>query len=105
MFPRKNTEIKLSKHTSEWVVMEVEPKPDFTLNILFASGEKKCVDMKPVIKRWITKNPHLFKPMQDINFFMRAGSDGISVAWSDQIDIAPEYLYEHGVPIEQATEQ
>lgn len=100
MLPRKNTTTKITEHTPEWVVMEVEPKPDFTLNVLFATGERKLVDMKPVIEEWTTKNPQLFNPIKSAGFFMYAGCDGCSVAWSDQIDIAPEYLYEHGVPIE-----
>ena len=57
MFPRKNTTIKITEHTPEWVVMEVEPKSDFTLNILFATGERKLVDMKPVISEWTKKIP------------------------------------------------
>lgn len=76
----------------EWIVRKVEPHRDFSLSVWFADGSKKRVDMKPVIKQG-----KVFEPLRNIEIFMMAKEDGSSVAWNDEIDIAPEYLYANGI--------
>lgn len=77
----------------DWEVQNVQPQPDYTLIITFATGEKKLYDCKPLL------NHGVFKALNNIDFFMQAHSDGTTVVWNEDIDIAPESLYEKGVPI------
>jgi len=36
-----------------------------------------------------------FAPLKDMGLFLSAHRAGHSVVWSDEIDIAPEYLFEN----------
>ena len=78
----------------EWVVKKVTPNKDYTLVVEFHDGNVKKIDMKPVIAEG-----GVFEPLNNIAFFMLAKTDGCTVIWNDKIDIAPEYLYEHGEPL------
>jgi hypothetical protein len=73
-------------------VTEVKPTPDYKLLLTFSTGEKKVYDMKPEIE----SDPA--DPLRNIALFMKAHTDGVSVAWTDEIDIAPEELYENSTP-------
>ena len=75
----------------EWVVQKVTPNRDYTLVVEFYDGSIKKVDMKPLISK-----RKFYEPLKNVSFFMLARADGISVAWADKVDVAPEYLYEHG---------
>lgn len=77
-----------------WVVRGVTPRTDYTLLITFTGGVKKVYDARPLL------DIPLYAPLRDISFFMRAKTDSPSVAWSDELDIAPEHLYEKSVPYE-----
>ncbi|MBR0480237.1 DUF2442 domain-containing protein [Candidatus Saccharibacteria bacterium] len=78
----------------EWIVTKVIPQDDFTLKVWFKDGKVKVFDMKPEIPKI-----KAYGKLKDIGFFKRAHCDGISVAWDDEIDIAPETLYDFGVEI------
>ncbi|MCC8161055.1 MAG: DUF2442 domain-containing protein [Firmicutes bacterium] len=71
-----------------WVVKSVEPKPDYTLHLVFADGKKGVYNAKPLLEK------EIYSPLKNVAFFMRAKIDGCSVMWSEDIDIAPEHLYE-----------
>ncbi|MBQ7151744.1 MAG: DUF2442 domain-containing protein [Synergistaceae bacterium] len=75
-----------------WVVEEVQPHKDYTLTIKFHDGSTKLYDAKPLLKI------PLYEPLKNPGFFMRAYADG-TVVWNEDIDIAPEHLYEAGRPI------
>ena len=75
-----------------WVVREVIPRADYTLLLTFASGETKVYDARPLLEQ------EIFYPLKNLSFFLRAYCDGCSVAWSDELDIAPESLYRDGTP-------
>lgn len=75
-----------------WVVKEVQPQSNYTLLITFASGEKRLYNALPLLEKTI------YAPLKDINFFMGAKIMGGSVAWSDEVDIAPEHLYKCSLP-------
>ena len=87
-------------HPPVWSVAAVEPHTDYTITVTFRSGEKKLYDMRPLIEdeKW----SKIYAPLKDIDFFMRAYVDG-SAAWSDEIGIAPEELYDNGVPIDETS--
>jgi hypothetical protein len=43
----------------------------------------------------------VFSDLKNIVFFLCARVDCGTVVWNDEIDIAPEYLYECGRPVEE----
>jgi len=75
-------------------VKYVCPMDNFKLLVRFSTGEEKRVDISTFL------NEPVFKPLQDINLFKSAYIDYGTVVWCDgTIDIAPEYLYDAGVPV------
>ncbi|MCD8048476.1 MAG: DUF2442 domain-containing protein [Clostridia bacterium] len=82
--------------TPAWVVREVQPQNDYTLILTFADGEKKVYNALPLLEKSI------YAPLKNRAFFLRAKVSGSSVSWSDDIDIAPEHLYEYSLPIAKA---
>lgn len=72
-----------------WFVNAVVPRSDYTLSLEFASGEKRTFDAKVLL------SDSFFAPLKSLDLFMQAHKQGRSVVWNDEIDIAPEYLYEH----------
>ena len=77
-----------------WAVMAVEPKEDFTLLLTFAKGKKRLFDCK----KYLFDDDYA-KPLHDINLYMKAKADHNTVMWTEDLDIAPEYLYEKSVKI------
>lgn len=73
-----------------WSVKDVQPHKDYTLTVKFHDGSVKVFDMKPLL------NQPLYEPLKNPGFFMQAHADCGTVIWNDDIDIAPEYLYEAG---------
>ena len=80
----------------EWDVQEVIPKDDYTLLITFADGEKKIYDARPLLDKPI------YAELKSLAFFLSARAECGTVVWSDDVDIAPEHLYECSVPVENA---
>lgn len=78
--------------TPSWVVKSVQPQENYKLLLSFASGEKKVYDALPLLKH------PLYAPLNNYSFFLRAKADCGTVVWSDEIDIAPEHLYECSIP-------
>lgn len=72
-----------------WIVTKVEPQKDYTLIITFITGEKKIYNALPLLEK------NIYEPLKNLSFFMQAKVVGDTVAWSDDIDIAPEHLYEY----------
>ena len=73
----------------KWIVTNVIPNKDYTLLITFITGEKKIFDFKKIIDK------KTFEPLKNINLFLKAHVESGTVAWNDDIDIAPEYLYDN----------
>ena len=78
-----------------WVVRDVQPQRDYTLFLTFASGEKRIYNALPLLEK------EVYAPLKNLNFFMQARVEGDSVAWSDEIDIAPEHLYDYSVSVKE----
>ena len=76
-----------------WVVVDVQPKEDYSLLLTFVSGEKKVYDARPLLKKAI------YEQLNDITFFLGAKAECGTVVWSDDIDIATEHLYEKSRPL------
>ena len=70
----------------------VRPLPGYQLWVRFSNGEAKVFDFKSLL------DSPAFSPLKDINVFNSVYIDYGVTVWNDgDIDIAPEYLYEHGV--------
>lgn len=71
----------------EWDVVEVEAKPDLSMQVRFADGTNGLVRFE---------RSHLFgvfQPLKDPAFFCRAYLDSGVVTWPGNIDIAPDAMY------------
>lgn len=80
-----------SAGTPKWTVTAVQPQKDYTLLLTFAGGEKRIYNALPLLEKGI------YAPLKKLTFFMGAKVDGGTVVWSDEVDIAPEHLYECSV--------
>lgn len=75
----------------------VRPLANFNLWVRFSTGEAKIFDFKPLL------NEPCYKPLNDVNVFNGVYVDYGCTVWKDgDIDIAPEYLYENSVAVEDA---
>ena len=77
-----------------YIVTAVIPEDNYTLLIEFIDGSRKRYDVKPLMQKY-----HIFQRLNDQSYFRRAHPDGLTVAWDDELDIAPETLYEQGIPV------
>ena len=93
-FDERFNDYVYSAGVPEWEVKEVEAKDDYKLLITFVTGEKKLFDFKPLLDQVYYKE---LKDNEEL--FKKATVGGDTVVWNDEIDIAPEYLYEHGTPV------
>ena len=75
-------------------VQAVKPLPEYGLLVLFASGEEKRYNVKPLFDKWepfkaLAATKGLFEQVK-----VDAGGYGIS--WNDAIDLSCNELYENG---------
>lgn len=73
-------------------VKDVDYLGDYTLMCLFSDGVRKKVDMAPLLAY------PMFAELADKEKFLQFGLNG-TLFWSNGADIAPEYLYDHGVAV------
>ena len=71
-------------------IKDVDYLGDYTLLCTFNDGAKKKVDLTSLLKY------PAFRELKDKNKFIQFGLDQ-TIFWANGADIAPEYLYEHGV--------
>ena len=63
--------------------------------LTFADGQKKLFDAKYLLDKTA------FEQCRSLPFFKTAHVEYGTVVWNDDLDIAPEYLYETSVPMPQ----
>lgn len=71
-------------------IKDVEYVKDYTLLCVFSDGVRKTVDLTPLLEY------PAFAELKDPKLFIQFGLDN-TIFWKNGADIAPEYLYEHGV--------
>lgn len=64
--------------------------PPYGLRVSFSDGTVRRVSMAGFLKR--TGGP-VFGPLHDAQYFAQARVEGMTVAWPNGADIAPETLY------------
>lgn len=65
----------------------------YKLALTFNDGSHKIFDFAPLL----ADKPALFGALSDLDFFKDFALDGWTVTWGNgKIDIAPEFLLEHG---------
>ncbi len=77
-------------------VTKVTVLPHYVLLLEFENGEKRRFDMAPYMDR----NPFIRLKKQPL--FHQAFVDYGTVVWPDNIDIAPETLYDLSVPLDSS---
>lgn len=70
-------------------VVSVIPQNNYALLLTFTTGETKLYDMRPQLDN------SLYWPLSNVALFMQAHIRYGTVAWTDEIDICPEELYEN----------
>ena len=80
---------------AEWNVVDVTARNDYTLLLTFQDGQKKVYDARPLLEKPI------YSRLESLPFFLSARAECGTVVWSDDVDIAPEHLYEYSVPFEE----
>ena len=76
-----------------WIT-KAEVLTNYVLNLTFNVGSYKTFDFEPYIEK-----DGIYKPLKDKSLFNDFKLDGWTVSWADgTIDIAPEFLYENGIP-------
>ena len=73
--------------------LSVKAVDDYKLIIKFSTGEEKIYDAKGDIDHGV------FQSLRDKNLFERARIARGTVVWNDELDIAPETLYQDSKPI------
>ncbi|WP_294158092.1 DUF2442 domain-containing protein [uncultured Selenomonas sp.] len=78
--------------TPNWVVKTATAAPDYTLHLTFADGKQGIYDARPLLEK------PLFAKLKSLPFFLNAKAEDGTVVWDDDIDIAPEHLYDCSIP-------
>ncbi len=71
-------------------IIDVEYLGDYSLLCSFNNGQRRKVDLTPLLAY------PAFADLRDKGNFIQFGLDH-TIFWANGADIAPEYLYEHGV--------
>ena len=75
-------------------VIQVVPRDDFSLELCFNTGDHRLFDARPYLERGV------FIRLKDIELFKQAYVALDTVCWPDNLDIAPETLFDRSIPIE-----
>ena len=77
-------------------VSGIRPMEGFLLWIRFSTGEAKVFDFKPLL------DSPAFAPLKDDAVFRDVYIDyGVAVWMDGDVDISPEYLYNHSIAYEE----
>jgi hypothetical protein len=85
--------------TIRWQVKSVRYLTGYQLKLTFADGKIKIVDLENQLNRGILED------LKDLDLFRTVKIEYSSIAWDNGADIAPEWLYENGVDVSDASNQ
>lgn len=74
-------------------VIRVIAREDYSLELWFNTGDHRLFDACPYLNRGV------FTRLQDIDLFKQAFVALDTVCWPDDLDIAPETLYDRSVSL------
>ena len=74
-------------------VNSVEANNDYTLLIVFTSGEKKLLDVKPYLDKGI------FSELKNLEIFLKVSASLGTVIWPNELDFCPDTIYLESLPI------
>jgi len=74
-------------------VTEVNYKEKYKILLTFNDGKIKLVDLKKSI---FEDHRKIFEPLKDLEYFKRFEIKFSTITWENQVDFAPEYLYQIG---------
>jgi hypothetical protein len=74
-------------------ITSVAPQDNYILLMTFENGEQRCLDMKPYLHRGV------FRELANKAMFNTVHVSYDTVAWKNDVDLAPEILYEKSVPV------
>ena len=77
-----------SEDLPKWVILEAKPKDDYTIFVKFADGKSGIFDAGDLIKR------QPWNQVVDSGLFMQVRPAFGTLVWNDDVDIAPEYVYD-----------
>ncbi|MCF8302795.1 MAG: DUF2442 domain-containing protein [Bacteroidales bacterium] len=69
---------------------------DYRILIEFNNGERKQVDLKDELEA------EVFQPLRNKEVFKRFSINFNTIEWENGADLAPEYLYEIGQPVDES---
>jgi len=73
-------------------ITAVVPQENYILQMTFENGEQRYLDMKPYLHRGV------FKELANKDIFNTVRVSFDTVSWKNEVDLAPEILYEKSVP-------
>ena len=73
----------------KWIVIDVKASKNYELHLSFANGKKGVFNFLSELQKPI------YQRLKDLDFFLTAHVEDGTVVWNDELDIAPEYLYEN----------
>ena len=73
-------------------VVRVRPNDDFSLTIVFTTGEVKLFDVTPYLNA-----SEFFRELADPAYFRKAFPDGCSVEWPNGQSFCSDTLYPNGI--------
>ena len=81
----------IRRNRIKWIVKKAVMHEDYTIHLCFADRSQRVYDMKPLLEK------KLFAPLKNRDVFLNGRVENGTVPWDNDIDIAPEELYYHGV--------
>lgn len=73
--------------------ISVEPLENYELKVTFENGEVKIFDVKPYFGHIV------FNELKDVDKFKTVKISGLSIEWSNGVDICPDELYNLSKPL------
>ena len=74
-----------------WRVREVRPLESYRLHVVFMDGLEGFVDLSQLI---INKDAGVFAALKDIQIFNSVHVNCGAVTWLDELDLAPDAMYD-----------